>query len=273
MKLLIAIPICANDAILAERHLDFIFRLNEKKAIGSCLLVFNSDVHQEMKLRIKVSAELAFVHVRETVAPKLPDNLASNKFQQLNNMFRHTAAIAQKQCRWPWLWLEPDCVPVQPYWIEQLAETYDSQPAKYLGFIGKTSDGTKFMARLGIYFTGASYELDTLCQADVPFAIATSLEVVPKCTHTDLIQYLNIERVDDLKNISAKAVVIHGDKAGIFQENWMSPEQVRAAVESRTELAVLNSTVELPSVTGTKTPDVNEARENTRSRRRQAASV
>jgi hypothetical protein len=260
MKLLIVIPVCANDALLAERHLDFIFRLNQKTPRGSCLLVFNADLHAEMIARLRVSAELAFEQVRETMAPKLSDNQLSNKFLQLNNMFRHAAAVAQKQCRWPWLWLEPDCVPVQPDWIARLAEAYDSQPAKYVGFMSKNPDGSRFMARLGIYFTGASHELDMLCQGEVPFAIATASVVAAASTHTFLIQYVNIQQVDDLKNISKAAVVIHGDKAGIFQENWKQP-----VIEYAQPV--------IPAVPEPETTDANEARTISRSRRRQAATA
>jgi len=222
-KLLIVLPCSSNDAPLCERHLDHMFKMNGKRAVGSCLLVFNPDIHLEMVVRIKIAAELAFVNVRETTAPKLPDHQVNNKFLQLNNMFRHAAKVAQQQCRFPWLWLEPDCVPVKPDWIEQLATAYDNQPAKYLGFIGKAADGGKFMARCGIYFLAASYELDSHCQADIPFAIATSSEVIPRCNHTNLIQYTSIERVEDLQKIEPTAVIVHGDKAGIFAENWKAP--------------------------------------------------
>lgn len=222
-RLLITLPVSSNDAPLLERVLTHIFKMNGKKQVGHCLLVFNADIHPEMVTRLRIAAELAFVTVRETIAPKLADHQASNKFLQLNNMFRHAAKTAQKECRWPWLWLEPDCVPVKPDWIEQLANAYDSQPAKYLGFIGKAADGGKFMARCGIYFLAASFELDSHCQAEIPFAIATSSEVIPRGGHTNLIQYTTIERVEDLAKIEPQAVVVHGDKAGIFAENWKAP--------------------------------------------------
>jgi hypothetical protein len=126
--------------------------------------------------------------------------------------------------------------------------------------MSKNPDGSRFMARLGIYFTGASHELDMLCQGEVPFAIATASVVAAASTHTVLIQYVNIQQVDDLKNISKAAVVIHGDKAGIFQENWKQP-----VIEYAQPV--------IPAVPEPETTDANEARTISRSRRRQAATA
>jgi len=225
-KLLIVIPYCGNDAALAERNLDHIYKLKGKKANGHALLVVSPDVHEEQRIKVRVTAELAFESVMETVAPTVDPKLANNKFYQMNNLFRHAAATAQSHYRWPWLWLEPDCVPVNVNWIYLLATEHEANPKKYTGMI---SGDKKFMARCGIYYAGASHELRALCEGDAPFAIATASKVVPSATHTELIQYLKIETVDDLKKISDKAVIVHGDKLGIFSENW---EQIKKDLEN-----------------------------------------
>ncbi len=218
-KLLIVIPFSANDAPIAERNLDHIYRMNGKCANGHVLLVANSDVHAEMRAKIRVTAELAFESVTETITPAIDPKLANSKFHQMNNLFRHAAKIVQSYFRWPWFWMEADCVPVDAYWISLLAADYDTQPKKYMGLIAQDDKG-KFMARCSVYYNVASYELDKLCQGESPFPRATAEKVVDSATKSDLIQYLNIETVEDLKKISDRAVVVHGDKMGIFAENW-----------------------------------------------------
>lgn len=235
MKILIVLPFSANDAVLAERNLDHIFKLNGKTAIGHVLLVANADVHAEMRAKIRVTAELAFESVTETVAPAIDVKLANSKFHQMNNLFRHAAITVQNHFRWSWLWLEPDCVPVNMNWIETLASDYDAKPNKYMGMIVKGEGGKKFMARCGIYYLGASHELDKLCQGEAPFPLATADKVMQGASNTNLIQYLKIETVEDLKKISDKAVIVHGDKMGIFSENW----EPISAKDTETDLGVL----------------------------------
>lgn len=218
MKLLVVIPYCANDAVQAERLCDHVYRLNGKMPVGNVLLVVNPDVHQEMRMKVRIAAELAYETVEETVAPKVAETYLADKFRQMNNLFRHAAMMVMHQFRWPWIWLEPDCVPVKKDWINQLAEAYDSQPRKYLGLIASQPGGQKFMARCGVYFTGASFELDKLCQGDAPFPLITSVEVVRRATGTNLIQYHSISTITDLDGISSEAVVVHGDKLGIYAE-------------------------------------------------------
>lgn len=221
-KLLIVLGVSANDGVLAERLLDHCYKLHGRCAIGHLLIVANSDLHSEQRQKIRITAELAFESVTETVAPAVDTKVANSKIHQMNNLFRHAALTVQTNFRLPWFWLEADCVPVKYDWISQLAEVYDQQPKKYMGLVAGAS-GKQFMARCGVYFLGASYALDSLCQTDVPFANAIAEKVIPSATNTDLIQYLQIETPEDLEKISKSAVVVHGDKLGLFAENWKSP--------------------------------------------------
>lgn len=241
-KLLIVLAVSANDGPLAERLLDFIHKLNGKKQVGHLLIVANSDLHAELRTRIRITAELAFESVTETIAPAVAKENAHHKVRQMNNLFRHAAQTVQTHFRWPWFWLEPDCVPVKTDWLERLASAYESQPKKYVGLV---SGEKPFMARCGVYYPAASYEVDKLCLTDVPFPVATADKVVPSATRSDLIQYLKIESVEDLAKISEKAVVVHGDKAGVFAENWEAP-QSSCRNESGLKTIVVNDGGPLP---------------------------
>lgn len=222
-KLLIILAVSANDGPLAERSLDLIYKLHGKKQAGHILIVANSDLHQELRQRLRITSELAFESVTETVAPTLIKEMASNKVRQMNNLFRHAAITVQTKFKWPWLWLEPDCVPLKPDWISQLADAYETQPRRYLGLVSKNASDKMIMARCGVYHPGASHELDKLCQGEAPFAAACAERIVESATHTPLVAYLPIESEDDIAKIPAKAVICHGDKQGIFAENWVAP--------------------------------------------------
>jgi len=232
--ILILIPFSANDAVLLERNLDHIYRMNGRKSVGHALLVANQDVHPEMRSKVKITAELAFETVSETTAAALEKEYANHKVRQMNNLFRHGAKYVQENYRCGFLWLEPDCVPVKPEWIAALSEAYRNQPKKHFGVVTKNSSGRQIMARWGIYANTSHSELDKLCQTEAPFASAIADKIVPGAGHTTLIDFLPIQSVDDIAKISAKAVIVHGDKLGIVAENWKAPADISLAIDTET---------------------------------------
>ncbi len=256
MKLLIAMPVCANDGPLAERALEFIYRLNAKRQVGHILLVANADLHAEMRQKIKVTADMAFESVTETVAVALPKDLANHKIKQMNNLFRHAAQTAQNSFRWPWLWLEPDCTPLKSDWIAQLAQAYDTQPRKYMGMVSKNANDKLIMARCGVYYPGASYELDKLCQGESPFATACAEKIVESASNSSLVDYLPLEWEDDIAKISPRAVICHGDKQGLVAENWSDPEAVRNEINAQIDADTLErySKLSFEEMANTKIP-------------------
>jgi hypothetical protein len=137
MSLLIVIPFNASQAESAEKLCDFIYFISGKQQQGHCLLVASSDVHDEMKLKVKLAAEVAFENV----------NLAVTRA----NPFSETVKLVSQNYKSPWLWLEPDCVPLKVGWIGALQEAYDNQPKKYMGAYYKNEAGQLFMARPAVY--------------------------------------------------------------------------------------------------------------------------
>lgn len=214
-KLLIVLPTCADDAALTERLLTHIYHLNGKQAKGYLLLAWAADVHGEYRAKIKISAELAFETVSELSLARQGN--IQNKVEQISSAFRQVAAHVQSHFRFPWLWLEPDCVPLKSGWIEALADAYDSQPKRYCGSILGSQDGKKLlgMARVGIYHPAAFSELDKFCNdPNVGFEFVAGGHVVERCTKTKLIQQFSITDDASLSKIRPDAVLLHGDKWG-----------------------------------------------------------
>lgn len=213
--LLVVIPNCSDDSPYAERLLDFVYQLNGKQQVGHVLLAYAHDVHAEMKLKLKISAELAFVSVSEfQAAGRMDVLLPKTKTEFTNNLWIQTAHHIAGHFRWPWLYCEPDCVPITPDWIQTLADGYANQPMKYLGTRMKRITGETenfFMARTGIYPTIAYSELKGFIGTP-PFEWTAGPHVAPRSSNTKLIQQINYD--GDYAKVKPEAVLLHADKQG-----------------------------------------------------------
>lgn len=224
-NLLIALGICADDAPNAEKLLDWIYELNGKTQRGHILLAYAHDVHTEMKLKCKICAELAFESVSEFTATSRAisfngaDTKGMNvelktKVEFVNNLWSQTARHVAGHFRFPWLWFEPDCVPITPDWIGKLSSTYANQPKKFLGrkmMRGEANNPQYFLSRIAVYPTSAYNELAGFVGSP-PFEWAAGNHVLPRATTTKLIQPGLYD--GEFEKIPAEAVVYHSDKTG-----------------------------------------------------------
>ena len=217
MKLLITLPIWTDNAARAEQLLDFIGQLDPKPQ-GHVLLALHSGVHQEMRERIKISAEIAFegVHILE-IRPLA--NPTAPKPQHINKTFAQVATAVHTGYKWPFLWLEPDCTPLSAGWLAKLAAAYENQPKPFMGNRMKIAgDKDKpeyyFMSRVGIYPNNA-VEVIFDDERQTFFEIAVGQTIVPKLGSTKLLQPLQVLLPEDLGKIRPDAILLHGDKNGI----------------------------------------------------------
>lgn len=234
--LLIVLPTCADDGPLAEKLLDWIYELNGKQQRGHILLAYAHDLHQEFKIKLKICAELAFESVSEFTATSRslahetmkPIELKT-KVEFTNNLFNQTAHHIAGHYRWPWLWVEPDCVPITPDWIEKLAKSYQNQPKKFMGRkVKRGAAGAEqvFFTRIGVYPTSAYNELRGFVGSP-PLEWTAGNYIVPRGTSTKLIQpgiYGG-----DIASIAPETVLYHSDKTGKLIE------QLREKLDSTVE--------------------------------------
>jgi hypothetical protein len=136
---IIVIPYTAEQAEAAESLCDWVYALSGKKQSGSCLLISTDDTHPEFQLKVRLAAEVAFEFV---------DSATANK----DNLFKTAVSRIADNYKEPWLWLEPDCVPLKPDWREQLSAFYDSQPRKCAGaHLTVKESGKLWLGRQSIY--------------------------------------------------------------------------------------------------------------------------
>lgn len=216
---------CADDAPYAERLLDWIYELNGKSQRGHILLVYAHDTHQEIRTKCRICAELAFESVSEFTASSrsLSSEVSKpielkTKTEFTNNLWNQAAHHIAGHYRWPWLWLEPDCVPLTPDWVSRLAEAYQSQPRKFMG--RKMKRGAEnaehfFMSRIAIYPTSAYTELRGFVGSP-PLEWAAGNHILPRGTSSKLIQMGAYD--GNFDSIPKEAVLYHSDKGGKLVE-------------------------------------------------------
>ena len=226
MNLLFAIAFHAGDAPQTEKLLDFIYRQSGRITQGHVLLAAASDVHAEMRTRIKISAEMAFETVHELEVRPLADAQATKNLK-LNSAFRQTAQHVADCFKWPFLWMEPDCVPTHANWRRLLWLAYQAQPKPYFGsrmkVLNEGRADTFFMARNGIYDNRAVFEIFTAEPFKWSFDIVSGETIIPKFTPTKLIQQALIVTEDDLSKVNADAILVHGDKNGHLMRKIGTP--------------------------------------------------
>jgi hypothetical protein len=214
VKILICIPCHREDVQRAELLLDLIYQLDRRETKGSCLLIFAPEVHEESKTKLKVAAELAFESVDVHEVKQLI-TVGKEKGAAVHAMFMQAANFIAPTYRFPWLWLEPDCMPLVPNWREKLADTYDRQPKRYLGR-RLQADGNIFMSRIGIYPVNVlnDVELANLSQ------VAYHASIVSKATNSPLFQEAQIQAAAEVNKIRPDAVLLHSDKSGVLAD-WV----------------------------------------------------
>lgn len=215
-QILITIPVSRDDTQRAELLLDLVYQIDNRTTKGSCLLVFAPEVHQEQKDKLKIAAELAFTNVdlhdiRQLVVPD------GSKPAAISSMFYLIAQHITSVYRTPWLWLEPDSMPLKANWRESLADAYYGQARQYLcRKMQAGQGGPVFAARTGIYPPNCIQDIMASNAARVPFHES----IADRAAFTALFQETEIKNVSEIHKVRADALVLHSDKQGVLAD-WV----------------------------------------------------
>lgn len=126
------IPFCRKDAWLAEKLCAWIGELGGLDGRHHCLLLAAKATPSDLRIRILEQARRSLfckVEMFETAT--------SNEKgwpESCNHLF-YCAAARMKKTGHPFLWLEPDCVPLRKTWLDELAAEYEKRKLPYLGFV------------------------------------------------------------------------------------------------------------------------------------------
>lgn len=245
--ILTVIPCHSGDCIRAEKLLDQILALNRKKQSGHALLVFAPDVPQENRDKLRITAEVAFKSVG-IFGVLLPKDLV-DKQSIAAHMIALTARHISKNFKSPWLWLEPDCLPLKPEWFILLEHGYERQPLRYMAGHIKYGEAIA-MSRIAVYPNNAIVDMETSASMNVPF----DFYAVNMSMKSRLFQTVNIASESDFALIRPDAVLAHSDKSGTLIDQITQQSLYVSELQMGEPVVVKSSKVPMSS---TKTASAN----------------
>jgi hypothetical protein len=183
----VVLPYCRKDEVLARNLIEWI---NELGPImnGACLLAADALVPRGTMLELNELAKKSFIFVN-TIAIAVPEDRQVWPFGP-NKMFLEASKEVWERCKTPWLWLEPDAVPMKRGWLEALEVEYAASPRRFMGtFIHNSQPGLPAIHVPGtaIYPHDAHNWLNDFASGQQAFDMAMADYVVPRCTDTKLI--------------------------------------------------------------------------------------
>lgn len=224
------------------------------RSLGGCkehlaLLVADADVDYDIVLKARVLASESFTGVW-VIATENP----------VQGWIPGSCALFKLAAKWaydhqqPWLWLEPDAIPLIPHWLDKIEDSYRQGEKPFMGtFITHQQQGlpSPYMEGVAVYPANA-IELMGDTWGDRSWTFACAKSVVPKALDTPLIHHIwGIKdiaptfavkpvahtRVFCLDQIRKQAVIFHRCKDGSLTRLL----RVRAGLEPErsTELLVV----------------------------------
>lgn len=236
MKLICALPYHSGDHTSATRLLEWIHDL-DAHVDHHLLLVADNAVPLETKKALDALGKSVFTSA-ETIIVRAPAAVNGNYHAPAAVMFSRAAGHIHSCLKFPFLWMEPDCVPLKSKWLNTLAFAYESQPKKFMGSTLKTNDDalpkTMFFAT-AIYPCNAYDELKVFCDGKKAFDVAFSDYVVDRATTSPLFwhvfggpddppKFRDVKLPEDgpnvgtLASVPRDAVLMHRNKDGSLIE-------------------------------------------------------
>lgn len=183
------IAYCKHDIELAKNLLKWIGELGGCPG-HSCILVADNVIPKEERKAMKELALPSFANV-DTIPVAIP----ATGFAP-NHMFMLAAQQIMFSYKLPWLWLEPDCVPLKSGWLSRLSEEYAGSPKRLMGnLIDSTQPGLP-----AVHLTGVSiYPCDvfplfdafkSISSANVAWDMEAAGATVPRAKNSQFMQHL-----------------------------------------------------------------------------------
>lgn len=118
-KIKVVLPACNRDIDLMLHNLRWQRDLDVRKDYG-CVLSLDGSLTDSQVCELESNAWDTFSWVDTLIYPTAPN---PSWPQAPNWAFQHTAHY-MKGLNSPWFWMEPDCIPLQPEWLDMLNTQY-----------------------------------------------------------------------------------------------------------------------------------------------------
>lgn len=197
----------------------------------TCLLIADEEVTKEARAELAKIAKQAF-----DVVATIPAGV--NCAWKPNQMFLSAAKWISECCKLNFLWLEPDCVPLRPDWLDIIAEEYDACPKKFMGPIirqeGQPGVPAVHLTGCSVYPNDAWDVYDGMAELKTQIAawdMVAADRVIPRSMNTNLIHhfwgekdlppiFVDVKTAESPKNfvtidfVRKDAVLFHRSKGG-----------------------------------------------------------
>lgn len=115
----------------------------------------------------------------------------------------------------PFLWLEPDAIPLKSGWLSQLESEYLQAGKPFMGMFVDLPGTKHHMSGVGIYRNVDLLAPSYVLSHEFAFDIVMADQVLPRAHFTSLIHH-DWRPVDPVKNFNPDALVYHQDKTGVI---------------------------------------------------------
>ena len=128
-KLVVVLPFCDKDGELQFECVKWMGEMGQEP-IYDCLLSCDLSVSKDLVAKIR---KLSLKVFRQSFLLQYP--APPNDFwpHNANWLFQHTAICVQKYLGRPWLWKEPDMIPLKGDWIDQIQAEYQKAKQPFMG--------------------------------------------------------------------------------------------------------------------------------------------
>jgi len=151
-----------------------------------------------------------------------------------NKAFETMAWAAYQKYKQPFLWMEPDAVPLKQGWINDIENEYKAKQRPFMGdyvaIVGVMPNGVDHMSGIAVYH----HDLPRLApnifnNEQIAWDIASAKSVTKQMHRTSLIHHDWVPtkkwRRDEVTFdcVKPEAVIYHPDKKGVFFNDGLSP--------------------------------------------------
>lgn len=191
-QLLVCLPYNTKDIELTRKLLAWIGRISPKLAPHACLLAADSAVPHEIKVEFNTIAKGIFDFAETAIVAVPADESGWPKAP--NAMFRIAATHIESCFQLPWLWMEPDCVPMRASWLDEIALGYSRCPKKFMGALIQSSQPPMppvHLAGCAVYPPDAAKLMAEFCAptSTLAFDIGSAGFTVPRAFNSPLIHH------------------------------------------------------------------------------------
>jgi len=184
-----------------------------------------------------------------------------------NRMFDYTCRYISELVKKPFLWIEPDAIPLKSNWLDKIEEEYNQCGKPFMGqYVNITDtykDGINHMSGVAVYPHNVIAEAPSvLNNITVAWDIVGALEILPKFYDTKLIQHTwkaqSFKDVGSLCRLREEAVIFHQNKDGslikyLRESKTNKPSNLKELVQKSVEVTLSETIKEVPETIASNT--------------------